>query len=273
MHKETWRLIITSPNTGGWNMALDEAILESVAQKMQPPTWRLYAWNPFCLSLGHAQPIKDVNRDTLVAHKGGLVRRPTGGRAILHADELTYSVCAPLGNIHIEGGVIESYRRISDVLLNTLEKIGIGADSKLKEQEEKHRSKDPVCFQYPSDYEITFAGKKIIGSAQARRFGALLQHGSMPLFGDISRIISCLKFDTQDKQEQATENLISRAATLKDVAGRQVSWKEAANAMISACEEVLRVHLVHQPVSDHELSRAQELVAEKYEHPDWTERI
>ena len=254
-------------------MALDEAILESVAQQAQLPTLRLYSWNPYCLSLGHAQPIKDVNLETITERGWGLVRRQTGGRAILHADELTYSVCAPLNNSHVQGGVIESYRMISDALLSTLEKIGIRADSKPKDQEEKHRSKDPVCFQYPSDYEITFEGKKIIGSAQARRYGALLQHGSIPLFGDISRIISCLTFETREKTEYARANLLSRAATLKDAARREVSWKEVANAMIEAFEEKFLIHLAQRPVSYQELSRTQELVEEKYDHLNWTDRI
>jgi lipoate-protein ligase A len=273
MHKETWRLLITPPNTGGWNMALDEAILEAVTHQTQSPTLRLYAWSPYCLSLGHAQPIEDVNLNTLSTCGWDLVRRPTGGRAILHADELTYSVCAPLNNAHVQGGVIESYRMIADALLNALEKIGIQADSKPKDQQQKHRSEDPVCFQFPSDYEITFAGKKIIGSAQARRSGALLQHGSIPLFGDISRIISCLKFETPANEERAKVNLLSKAATIKDVAGQRVSWKEVALAMIEAFEERFLIDLVQHAVSDEELSRAKQLAADKYNHSDWTYRI
>jgi lipoyl(octanoyl) transferase len=273
MQREKWRLIITSPNSGGWNMAVDEAILETVAQQAQPPTLRLYSWTPYCLSLGHAQPIKDVNLNTLSNNGWELVRRPTGGRAILHADELTYSVCAPLNNSRIQGGVIESYRMISNALLTTLEMIGIQADSKPKDQDQKHLSKVPVCFQFPSDYEITFSGKKIIGSAQARRYSALLQHGSVPLFGDISRIISCLLFETVAEKDHAKLNLLSKAATIKDIAGKQIPWKEVANTMIDAFEERFLIDLTHCPVSDKELVRAKELAAEKYNHPDWTYRV
>ena len=273
MQKDTWRLIITSPNTGGWNMAVDEAIFESVSNITQPPTLRLYAWYPNCLSLGHAQSISEINTQYLAAMGWGLVRRPTGGRAILHADELTYSVCAPLDNEHIQGGVIESYREISGALLLALEMIGIKADSKPKNKEEKYLSKDPVCFQYPSDYEITFNGKKIIGSAQARRSNALLQHGSIPIFGDISRITSCLLFPSEKEKVIATKNLLSRAATLENIAGQNISWQEIAFALVSAFETKFDIRLIHSSLSNEEFSKSKQLIAKKYCHPDWTQRI
>jgi len=254
-------------------MALDEAIFESVAHHHQPPTLRLYSWYPYCLSLGHAQPISDINQKKINLSGWGLVRRPTGGRAILHADELTYSICAPVNDPRVQGGVIESYRRISDALLLMLKKIGIKADSKPKDQEKKHLSKDPVCFQYPSDYEITFGGKKIVGSAQARRSNALLQHGSVPLFGDITRILSVLVLESTITTKNTVENLKSRASTLEEALGQRVSWNTAARALSQSIEEKFGVLLIQQPIADDEFSNAKELLREKYSHPSWTERV
>jgi len=270
---KTWRLIVTSPNTGAWNMALDEAIFESVCNDVCLPTLRLYAWNPFCLSLGHAQGISEVDQDALDDYGWDLVRRPTGGRAILHADEITYSVCAPLEDAHIKGGVIESYRSISNCLLLALRNLGIAADSKPKNTKEKNLSKDPVCFQYPSDYEITFQGKKFIGSAQARRSEALLQHGAIPLFGDLSRIVSVLFYESEEKRENVRKKLLSRATTLMEILGHRIPWQQFAQVLIQAFEKEFEIYLNHQNVTTQEFSRAEELVVNKYANPDWTTRI
>jgi lipoate-protein ligase A len=113
----TWRLIINPPYNGAWNMAVDEAILESASVKLQLPTLRFYDWFPYTLSLGHAQPVSDVDLDALNAHQWTLVRRPTGGRAILHADELTYSVCVPVDDSTVSGNILDSYQKISKALL------------------------------------------------------------------------------------------------------------------------------------------------------------
>ena len=143
----SWRIIFSPPSSGSWNMAVDEVILEKVVTREVPPTLRFYRWDPYCLSIGHAQKISEVNMDFLNKMGWGMVRRPTGGRAILHAEELTYSVNAPLDNPYIHGGVIESYQLLSHCLLHALDLIGIKTDSKPKVEEEKRFSKNPVCFQ------------------------------------------------------------------------------------------------------------------------------
>lgn len=273
LKKTKWRLIISAPSEGGWNMAVDEAILESVGSKTNFSTLRLYSWHPYCLSIGHAQSLSEINLAYINKAGWDLVRRPTGGRAILHADELTYSVCATLDDPHIQGGVVGSYRRISDCLLLALKKIGIHADSKPKIEEEKYLSKDPVCFQYPSDYEITFKGMKLIGSAQARRSNALLQHGSIPLFGDITRIISALKYESQEHKEKSIIKLRGRATTVANIAGKQISRQKFANAMIASFEEEFNLELDQQPLSPLEHNRTKQLLKEKFQNPDWTNRI
>ena len=118
MENTIWRVMLTPPAPGPWNMALDEAILEGVGKKEVLPTLRLYAWQPACLSLGYAQSAKDVDQDQLHTCGWDLVRRPTGGRAILHTDELTYSVIAPLHEPRVYGNILESYRHLSMALLS-----------------------------------------------------------------------------------------------------------------------------------------------------------
>jgi len=268
-----WRLIINSPGKGAWNMAVDEAVLEFVAKKEKPPTLRLYAWDPYCLSLGHAQPAADVNLQALKAKGWGLVRRPTGGKAILHADEITYAIIAPMDEPRVSGTVLESYQRLSMALLTALRIIGIQADSKPKKSVSRRSLINPICFESPSDYEITSNGKKIIGSAQARRLQGVLQHGSIPLYGDITRIIQILNYNSISEQKEAKNNLQDKACTLNDIPNKKITWQNTANALISGFSNELNITFFQSHLSDKEINRAKELVQRKFGLDEWTFRI
>jgi lipoyl(octanoyl) transferase len=269
----TWRLIINSPGDGPWNMAVDEAILESVAKKDVPPTLRLYAWDPYCLSLGHAQPKSDVNRQALKANGWGLVRRPTGGKAILHADELTYAILAPIDEPRVKGTVLESYQRLSKAILSALSFLGIQAEAKPKETSALKQPMNPICFESPSDYEITTDGKKIIGSAQARRLQGVLQHGSIPLSGDITRITHVLNYMTEEEKKEAVNNLRLKAGTLKDIIHKIISWQKVSEALIYGFSKEFNIIFAQDTLSVREIIRAKELVKIKFGLDEWTFRI
>ena len=272
MKKENihWRLLINSPHDGIWNMALDESILETVARKEVLPTLRLYAWNPYCLSLGQAQSILDVDQQRLINNNWGIVRRPTGGKAILHADELTYSICLPQSDPLVSGTVVESYRRLSTALLLALQNMGIKADSKPKSNEERKKIPNPVCFEVPSDYEITYHEKKLIGSAQARRAKGVLQHGAIPLFGNITRITNVLKFQDETQRQETASKLFERATTIQSILNRTISWQEIADAVIEGFEKTLNIYFSDSKLSVLELKRAEDLVRNKYGNKEWT---
>jgi len=253
-------------------MALDEAILEAVVQWLSPPTLRLYAWQPPCLSLGYAQPFADVNLEALAAQGWDVVRRPTGGRAILHADELTYAVIAPQDHPIVSGSVLESYRRISQALLNALQYLGIPA--RADREYEAIEQNGAVCFEVPSNYEITVNGKKIIGSAQARRMQGVLQHGSFPLFGDLTRILKVLNHSgAPGDLAESARRLLDHATTAEAVLQRPLSWDEAAQAFARAFAETFSLRLQQSDPSLYELQRAQALMNEKYANPIWVQRI
>ena len=173
-----WRLLITPPARGAWNMALDESILEHIGRGESVPTLRLYAWDPACLSLGHAQPFADVDTNRLKERGWEVVRRATGGRAILHTDELTYSVIAPNDEPSVAGSVLESYNRLAQALLLAVKNLELPVEMK-EGKANDNSTPNPVCFEVPSAYEITVDGKKLIGSAQARKKEGVLQHGSL----------------------------------------------------------------------------------------------
>jgi lipoate-protein ligase A len=252
-------------------MAVDEAILETSSRGEARPTLRLYAWQPACLSLGYAQPVADADLDRIDALGWDLVRRPTGGRAILHTDELTYSVTGSQSEPRLEGGVLESYRRLSQALLAGLQALHIPAQSALQEAAAlRGETKGPVCFEVPSNYEITVQGKKLIGSAQARKHEGVLQHGTLPLWGDLTRITQALCFKDEDKREDAAARLISRATTVEAVLNYRVDWDTAAAAFVSAFEQALNLTLEPGELTPQECKRADELVVEKYANPSWT---
>ena len=262
----TWRLIYSAPADGATNMAVDEAILQAVAAEQVPPTLRIYAWEPACLSLGRAQPVADVDLVAQRAAGFGLVRRPTGGKAILHVDELTYSVIAPQQEPRVAGGIVESYRRLSAGLVRGLERLGV-TGLVADQRAENRRLEGPVCFEVPSDYEITVDGRKLVGSAQMRARGVVLQHGALPLRGDITRICPLLAAHPDPDRVRA------RAATVEDVLGRPVAWEQAAEALVAGFSDALRLHFERGTLTGQECAWAEELRAGRYAAEDWTYRV
>ena len=253
-------------------MAVDEAILRMVAAGQVPPTLRFYAWEPPCLSLGRAQKASDVNLDALRAAGFDLVRRATGGKAILHADELTYSVVAPQEEPRVIGSIVESYRRLSAGLVRGLERLGVPdlvADQRTSSPPAggARGGGGPVCFEVPSDYEITVGGRKLVGSAQMRSQGVVLQHGTLPLYGDIARICPLLVAHPDPARVRA------RATTVEEAIGRSVTWDEAAKALATGFAEALHLRLEPGVLTDEEQSWVEKLRAEKYATEEWTEQV
>jgi len=265
-----WRLLFSPPLPGPENMAIDEAILDSVIHGLSPPTLRLYAWSPACLSLGVAQPVLDVDGEGLRKMGWDLVRRPTGGKAILHDQELTYAVLSPQDEPRLAGSLVESYRNLSRGLIQGLRLLGLAPEAKALESQERLRG--AVCFETPSDYEITVKGRKLVGSAQLRRKGAVLQHGSLPLKGDLGRIILGLQLDEPDL-ENAMDRVRRRAISLAEALGREVSWEAAAKALVQGFAEALSLTWVEEDLTAEERSKASLLSEEKYRSQSWNNRV
>jgi len=267
----TWRYLLTPPARGAWNMAVDEAILETAGRGESLPTLRLYAWAPACLSLGYAQSYRDVDVERLKANGWEVVRRATGGRAILHVDELTYSVTAPPDEPRVSGSVLESYYRLAGALISAVRALGLPVE--MEENAPPDRAaKGPVCFEVPSAYEIVVDGKKLVGSAQARKREGVLQHGTFPLHGDLTRITRALVFPDEQARAAAAQKLLTRATTAETVSGRLIGWDEAAQAFVQAFETGLDLKLEPGELTPAETARAAQLVQLKYDHPAWTER-
>ncbi len=268
---QTWRLIITEAAPGSWNMAVDETIALLSARGATPPTLRFYRWNPPTVSLGRHQPVDEIDLDEVRRRGWGVVRRPTGGRAILHTDELTYSIAGPVDHPLLQGPVLDVYRRLSEGLLLGLQRLGLEAVK--APPSARARDVSAACFEVPSAYEISVQGKKIIGSAQRRASGFVLQHGSLPLFGDVTRLVEVMTFTDEGARQAFRTHLAGRATTLEAALGRRVSFWEAATAIVDGLNSALGLDFTEDDLTPEELAMAQEIEQSKYASPDWTMRF
>jgi lipoate-protein ligase A len=267
----TWRLIIGSEADGATNMAVDQAILEAMIEAISPPTLRFYAWSPPCLSLGRSQRLSDVDLEACRAAGVDVVRRPTGGRSILHADELTYSVALLQTDARAEGGVLEGYRRLSQGLLAGLQRLGVSVVQAMARRETRA---DPtaICFETPADYELTVDGRKLVGSAQWRARGGVLQHGTLPLSGDLTRIVDYLVFSRVERESQRRQ-LRLRALTLEEATGQVIPFDRVARDLAAGFAQALNLNLVPGRLTSHERLLVAKLRETIYACPDWTARL
>lgn len=249
------------PAPGPWNMAVDEAVMLSLAREEAVPTLRLYGWRPRCLSVGYFQRINGALLERCRELGIEWVRRPTGGRALLHDAELTYSLALPEAEPCAAGEIRESYRRLSQALLVAFRGLGVPAVVEQHRRQEGLARSD-ACFDAPGFCEITVQGKKLAGAAQMRRGGALLQHGSIPLQADWDTMETLLGHD----------GLRQRATTVSEALGRTISWEEMADVLAAAFGEALDIQLEVGGLTREEKAQAEELVQQKYARSEWNRR-
>lgn len=265
MHSE-WRLVVSQPSDGASNMALDEALMLHSAST---PTLRLYAWSPACLSIGYSQSVaRDVDTEACARLGIGLVRRPTGGGAILHDLELTYSVMAPETHPAVSGNILESYRKLSQCLMAGLALLGLRCE--LSPREEAAQRGSPACFQSPSAYELKAGGKKVVGSAQWRKGGALLQHGSLPLEIDRGRILDVLRPPQAEMYSMGDGRFLAGATSLSEALRRPVGFEETCEAVRAGFRDTLDIDFETGEPTSEERGLALELIQDKYASPAWT---
>ncbi len=233
-----WRLILDPPMRGKENMDKDLELMEAVATGECPPILRLYRWSPPALSLGYFQDENEVV-DLKACREAGIdvVRRPTGGRAVLHDHELTYSIIVPEAHPFInKGGVIDAYRSISRGIVTAFNLLSIVAT--LAPEEHSRAGLAPgSCFDSSTPYEIQVDGKKVVGSAQLRRDGIILQHGAILFRLPLDIYKKVLKKDDHSDNNRETD-LGKKAAGLLDL-GYNVSYNRMTRALVKAFSMVV----------------------------------
>ncbi|WP_071460104.1 lipoate--protein ligase family protein [Bacillus massilinigeriensis] len=277
MEKETWGYIDSGDGSPSFNMALDEALLDWHSRGEIPPVIRFYGWSPATLSIGYFQKYeKEIDMDAVNEHGLGFVRRPTGGRGVLHEHELTYSVIVTEDHHMMPNTVTEAYRVISEGILRGFQNLGLEAYFAVpRTDEEKSALKNPrssVCFDAPSWYELVVEGRKVAGSAQTRQKGIILQHGSILLDLDEDKLFSLFKYPNERVKERMQKAFKSKAVAINEISSRRITLEEAKNAFKSGFEEGLNINLKAYELSPSQLSYVKELAENKYESENWNFR-
>ncbi len=275
--KETWRFIDSGFCSPAYNMALDEALLNWHSEGIIPPTIRFYGWNPATLSIGYFQKVeKEINMDAVKEYGLGFVRRPTGGRGVLHDKELTYSVIVSEDHPDMPKTVTEAYRVISQGLLEGFKLLGLETYFSIpKTQQEKDALKNPrsaVCFDAPSWYELVVEGRKVAGSAQTRQKGVILQHGSIILDLDEDQLFDLFKYPSERVRERLQKNFKNKAVAINELRTSPVSYEEAKTAFKKGFEEGLNIQLEPYTITKREEELVQEIMEQRYENEDWNFR-
>lgn len=272
-----FRLLDTGVHSAAYNMALDEAILMRVGAGEAPPTLRFYAWDRPTISIGYFQRVdRDVDRSRVNARGFSLVRRMTGGRAVLHDKELTYSVIVPGDHPLAKASVVESYRQLSQGLCEGFIELGVHAEV-VSLAQESERAKyatlgSAACFDSPSWYELVVEGKKIAGSAQVRAHNGLLQHGALLLDLEPDDLFDVLTFRSEVERSRTRKEFDERAISVRQLTSREITYEQAAAAFAKGFAKGLDLELIPHAISAQEHQDALHLMEEKYTNDSWTLR-
>ncbi|WFD09462.1 lipoate--protein ligase family protein [Tepidibacter hydrothermalis] len=268
---QKWRVIRNTTYDGFMNMAIDEAIMKSYKEKKVDPTIRFYTWKPACVSIGYFQKMEEeIDIDTCKRLGIDFVRRTTGGRAVLHDDELTYSIVIDENNPLMNGGIMQTYRYISEGLANGLEMSGVKIDPLTRAHKDIKSDKSSVCFNSKSHYEISINNKKVVGSAQTRKEGIILQHGSIVLDFDVDKLISTIKID-ESKKEKLKRITLKKASGIENELGIKIDIDILEENIIKALEKHFNIEIYEDELSDYEMKLATQLY-EKYSNDDWNKK-
>lgn len=259
-----FRLLVTAPLDGAANMALDEALLLSRLAGEGPPTLRFFSWDPPTLSLGYGQPL-DGRVDLAAAAQLGLgvVRRPTGGSAILHEGpdlELTYSVTAAAGDFEGADDLLATYQWIGRALEAGLNALGAPV-AMVSVQPSDPRSMPAFCFARTGSYELEAGGRKVVGSAQRRQAAGFLQHGAVMLGADPARLARVFP---------SSRDPLAGMTTLEAVLGRRPSFDETQARLAEGFRRVHGVTLEPGGLAEGEVARMETLTRDKYGTAEWT---
>jgi lipoate-protein ligase A len=238
MNFDKIRVLETGYNSAPWNMATDEALLECLGDT---PTLRLYGWRPTAVSIGYFQSLEqEVDVTACNKHGIDIVRRITGGGAVFHDLELTYSFLTK----SYHKSIMESYKVICDAIIIGLGKIGFSA-------------------KFSPINDITINGKKVSGNAQTRKKNVLLQHGTILLDVDLEKMFSVLKVPSEKIRDKAITDARQRITVLNK------TFDETASALKVGFDEKFNARLVNDALNQQEQDMAKKLVKEKYATKQW----
>lgn len=277
MEKEKWLFIDSGNCDPAYNMALDEALLTWHSEGKIPPVIRFYGWDPATLSIGYFQKAeKEINLEAVEKYGLGFVRRPTGGRGVLHDQELTYSVIVTEEHPNMPKTVTEAYRVISEGILQGFRNLGLDAYFAIpRTEEEKAGLKNPrsaVCFDAPSWYELVVEGRKVAGSAQTRQKGVILQHGSILLDLDEDKLFDLFVYSSDRVRERMQKAFKNKAVAMNQLRETPVTQEEAKKAFHAGFEQGLNLELQPYSLTDEQQREVEQIAESRYRSKEWTFR-
>ncbi|MDR1956862.1 MAG: lipoate--protein ligase family protein [Treponema sp.] len=246
-----FRRINSGFHDGFYNMGLDEALLEGVAQGRSLPVLRFYGWNPPAVSVGYFQGLsEEVDLESCTRHGVDVVRRISGGGAVFHHAEITYSIIMPLDHPLAGESIQDSYHRLCAGIIQGLACLGV-----------------PSCIVERND--ILAGGRKISGNAQTRRMGCVLQHGTVLLDTEVELMFELLRVPQEKLKDTSIREVKDRVTSLKALAGRVFSYEEAEAALEEGFRLSLALDYMPVPLGMEEEVRAGELARCKFAAPGW----
>ncbi|MEC5424558.1 lipoate--protein ligase family protein [Virgibacillus sp. C22-A2] len=270
---DEWGFLDTGFHDAATNMALDEALLNWHREGRIPPTLRFYRWSSPSLSVGHFQKTEGkIDLQALEAHNGQFVRRLTGGSAVLHDDELTYSIVISEQHPGIPRSIREAYHVLSRGILEGYKNLGIQATYAIPSGK-PDKNETAVCFEKTAFYELTVDDKKISGNAQTRRNGVLLQHGSIPLHINDEMLFDLFIFPSEKIKQRKRKEFFQKASTINQLTGRPVPFDEVKTAFRKGFENGLDVTLQPISLTPDQWEEVYELASSKYAQPMQTGKI
>ena len=234
----TWRLLDTGALPGSLNMAIDEALLQLHVPGESQPTLRFYQWEPPAVSLGYFQKLHSIDLSACRELGIDVVRRMTGGRAVLHEKDLTYSIVADSSQ-GIPSSLDSAYRLLSKGLLAGFGLLGVEAQLG---HERVRAPKSDICFVNALVADIVHQGRKFVGSAQTWRGASLLQHGSIVMEPQQNTWAAIIRTDS-DTLESLRETLTSRSVSLQEILGRRIDPRELKQAIAAGMAKALQVDI------------------------------
>ena len=270
-----WRIINSGRCSPAENMAIDEAIMQGIIAGSSLPAIRFYDWDSPTVSCGFNQSVeKEIDFDLLQVQNIGFVRRPTGGRVVLHDHEVTYAVIAPIEG-KLGGNVTESYAEISKALARGLNILGIEVELEkgVLSSADQRRDANP-CFASSSRFELNYQRKKIVGSAQVRKDGVLLQHGSILLDLNQRKLADVLPDLDDEKRKRMADYLSRKTVAINEILTEPVSYDDAVLAFTIGFEQIWEIDnfVIHEDISHEERINVQKLINSKYLTVEWNKR-
>lgn len=251
---EKWRFLKTEGNTAATNMAIDRAVLVANSKGKVPPTVRFYTWNPPAISIGYFQSLEEeVDLDICNKHGVDYVRRITGGGAVFHESELTYSIVIPETHPQIPKKIMDSYGRICGAIVKGLKNLGINSS-------------------YVPINDIITDGKKISGNAQTRKMKTVLQHGTILTDVNVDKMFSLLKVPNEKIKDKLIADVKQRVTSIKHILGGDITFNDTAKAMKTGFEEEFDVELVEDHLTDYEMNLSKNFEKELFGSKEWNHK-